>query len=77
MPGFWSTDAKDRIVGAFNVEMDSARRTAMWGEVQKLIYSDVAYIKLGDQGALRAHSPRLKFIQPGAWSFFWDAWVER
>ncbi len=76
-PGFWSSEAKDRIVGAFNAEMDMAKRTAMWPEVQKLIYTEVPYIKVGDQGTLRATSSRLKGIQPGAWSYFWDAWVER
>ena len=76
-PGFWSSDAKDRIVGAFNAEMDTARRTAMWADVQALIYTEVPYIKVGDQGTVRAVSTRLKGIKPGAWSYFWGAWVER
>ena len=75
-PGFWSSEAKDRIVGAFNAEMDTAKRTALWADVQALIYTEVPYIKVGDQGTLRAKSARLKSVKPGAWSFFWDAWVE-
>jgi len=52
-PGFWSSEAKDRIVGAFNAEMDMAKRTAMWPDVQRLIYTEVPFIKVGDQGAVR------------------------
>ena len=76
-PGFWPSDAKDRIVGAFNAEMDTAKRTAMWADVQALIHTEVPYSKVGDQGTVRAVSTRLKDIKPGAWSYFWSAWVER
>jgi peptide/nickel transport system substrate-binding protein len=76
-PGFWNSEEKDRIVGAFNAEMDADKRTAMWPEVQRLIYTEVPYIKVGDQGAVRAVSKQLKGLKPGAWAYFWEAWVER
>ena len=76
-PGFWNSEAKGRIVGAFNAEMDADKRTAMWPEVQRLIYTEVPYIKVGDQGAVRAVSKQLKGVKPGAWAYFWEAWVER
>jgi len=66
-----------RIAGAFKAEMDSAKRQAKWPEVQCLSYTEVPYIKTGDQGAVRAVSTRLKGIKSGAWAYFWDAWVER
>lgn len=76
-PGWWSSEAKDRVVGAFNAESDPAKRAAMFGEVQKLIYAEVPYIKVGDYNVLRAKSNRLQGVIPSSWSYFWNAWVDK
>ena len=75
-PGWWSSPAKDRIVGAFNAEMDAEKRRAMFDDVQRLIYTEVPYIKVGDYNVVRAQSKRLHGVAPGSWSFFWGAWVD-
>jgi peptide/nickel transport system substrate-binding protein len=75
-PGWWSSEAKDRVVGAFNAETDPVKRAAMFDEVQRLIYSEVPYIKVGDYSVLRAQSRRLRGVTQGAWPYFWNASVE-
>lgn len=76
-PGWWSSEAKDRIVGAFNAETDPVKRAAMFDEVQKLIYTEVPYIKVGDYNVLRAQARRLQGVKQSAWIYFWNAWVDK
>ena len=44
-PGWWKTPAKDAALAAFNGEPDPAKRGALWGKVQQVVYDEVPYIQ--------------------------------
>jgi peptide/nickel transport system substrate-binding protein len=75
-PGWWFTPARDAAVTAFNAEPDPARRAKLWGDVQRLIYTEVPVIRAGNFNALGVRSRRLMGLTPAAWPFFWNTWVE-
>jgi peptide/nickel transport system substrate-binding protein len=72
-PPGWDTPARTRVLGAFNAEMDSAKRVALWADVQKLIFDELPYIKVGDYSALAARAPSLQGVPVVPWPFFWNA----
>jgi peptide/nickel transport system substrate-binding protein len=75
-PGWWDTPAKKAALQAFNVESDPARRGALWGKVQQVVYDEVPYINVGKFNGLSARSPALDNYQPATWPFFWNARIK-
>jgi peptide/nickel transport system substrate-binding protein len=71
-PGWWDTPAKRAAFATFNSEMDPKARVAKWAEVQKLFYSEVPTIKVGDFYNLAARSDKLDGYRPMPWPFFWN-----
>lgn len=55
-PGWWDTPAKKAALQAFNVESDPAKRGALWGKVQQVVYEEVPYINVGKFNGLSARS---------------------
>ncbi|MBP2227876.1 peptide/nickel transport system substrate-binding protein [Azospirillum agricola] len=72
-PGWWDTPEKREALAAFNREPDAAARKGKWVELQKLFYSEVPSIKVGDFYNLAAASDKLKNYTPAPWPFFWNA----
>ena len=75
-PGWWDTPAKKAALQAFNVESDPAKRGALWGRVQQVVYDEVPYINVGKFSGLSARSPALDNYQPATWPFFWNARIK-
>ena len=75
-PGWWDTPAKKAALQAFNVESDPARRGALWGKVQQVVYDEVPYINVGKFNGLSAKSPALDNYTPATWPFFWNARIK-
>lgn len=75
-PGWWSTPAKQAALSAFNREADPAKRGALWGKVQQVVYDEVPYINVGKFSGLSARSPALDNYQPATWPFFWNARIK-
>lgn len=75
-PGWWDTPAKKSALQAFNVESDPAKRGALWGKVQQVVYEEVPYINVGKFNGLSAKSPALDNYQPATWPFFWNAKIK-
>ncbi|MGH6761044.1 MAG: ABC transporter substrate-binding protein [Phyllobacterium sp.] len=71
-PGQWDTPARAKAVDAFNAESDPEKRVALWADVQKVIYEEVPFIKIGDFNALSAQSVKLKGVNPAPWPYFWN-----
>jgi peptide/nickel transport system substrate-binding protein len=71
-PGWWKTPAKDAALAAFNGETDPAKRGALWGKVQQVIYDEVPYIRAGNFGALLGTSAKMKNFTPMPWPCFWN-----
>lgn len=72
-PGWWNSPAKQTALAAFNQENDPAKRGALWGAVQQVIYDEVPYIVIGKFNSLSARSPALQGYVPLTWPFFWNA----
>ena len=75
-PGWWDSPAKKAALTAFNQESDSAKRGALWGKVQQVVYDEVPYINVGKFNGLSARSPALDNYTPATWPFFWNARIK-
>jgi peptide/nickel transport system substrate-binding protein len=75
-PGWWASETKNKLLTAFTTEMDQKKRIAIWADIQKLIYDEVPFYKVGDFNALTAKSPRLQGFTASPWPYFWNASVK-
>ena len=75
-PGWWSSPAKQAALTAFNQQSDPAKRAALWGKVQQVVYDEVPYINVGKFASLSAKSPALEGYVPATWPFFWNAKIK-
>lgn len=73
-PGWWDTPRRNQALSAFNQARTQAERLALWAEVQKAVFEEVPFIKVGDFNALAAQSPKLEGLTPAAWPYFWNTW---
>lgn len=71
-PGWWRTPAKDAALAAFNGEADPAKRAALWGKVQEVVYEEVPYVRVGNFASLAGLSAKLKGYKPMPWPAFWN-----
>ncbi|MGE6781649.1 ABC transporter substrate-binding protein [Ensifer adhaerens] len=76
-PGNWDTPARAKAVDAFNAESDPAKRVALWADVQKVIFEEVPFIKIGDFNALSAKAKTLEGVSPAPWPYFWNASIKK
>lgn len=75
-PGWWDTPAKKAALQAFNTASDPAKRGALWGKVQEVVYTEVPYVNVGKFNGLSAKSPALDNYQPATWPYFWNARIK-
>jgi len=64
-------------VDAFTSEVDPNRRVALFADVQKAIYDDAAFMKIGNFNAVAAKSTKLEGVDPAPWPFFWNASITK
>ena len=76
-PGWWSTPAKQAVLSALNQETNPAKRAALWGKVQQVVYDEVPYINVGKFNSLSAKSPALEGYTPATWPFFWNTGLKK
>ncbi len=76
-PGWWKTPAKDAALAAFNAEPDAAKRGALWGKVQEVVYDEVPYIRAGNFASLSGMSAKMKGYTPMPWPAFWNVEITK
>ena len=76
-PGWWSSSGKDAALAAFNAEADPKKRAALWGDVQRVVFTEVPYIRIGDFNNLTARSAKLDGYVAMPWPFFWNAGLSK
>lgn len=76
-PGKWNTEARAKVMDAFNAEADPEKRAALWADVQAVVFDEVPFIKIGNFNALSAKSKKLDGITPAPWPYFWNATVQQ
>lgn len=72
----WKNDAKDKVLTEFTTETDAAKRLELFGQVQKDLYEDVGFLKIGNFAALQGQRKGLTGIAPSPWPAFWNARTE-
>ena len=71
-PGWWTSTAKQQALAALNQEPNPAKRGALWGKVQQVVYDEVPYINVGKFASLSARAPSLQNYTPYTYPFFWN-----
>jgi peptide/nickel transport system substrate-binding protein len=71
-PGWWSSPAKIQALAALNQEPEPAKRGALWGKVQQVVYDEVPYIHVGKFASLSSRAPSLQGYTPHTYPFFWN-----
>ena len=76
-PGWWDTPDRKAAVDAFTSEADPTKRTELWANVQKTIYAEIPFMKIGDFNAVSAKSVNLDGVEPAPWPYFWNASIKK
>ncbi len=76
-PGWWDSALRNSTVEAFSAEADPKKRAELWANVQKAIYDEVPFIKIGDFNAVSAMSTKLQGVEPAPWPYFWNASIKK
>jgi peptide/nickel transport system substrate-binding protein len=76
-PGWWDTPARKAAVDAFSAESDPKKRIELWANVQKALYDEAPFMKIGDFNAVSAISTKLQGVDPAPWPYFWNASIKK
>ncbi|MGO8565196.1 ABC transporter substrate-binding protein, partial [Rhizobium ruizarguesonis] len=71
------TPARKAAVDAFTSEFDPKKLVALWANVQKAIYADAPFMKIGDFTAVSAESHKLDGVDPAPWPYFWNVSIKK
>ena len=71
----WAHPEKDKILAQFTTETDASTRQELFAQLQKIVYEDVGFIKIGGFNALMGHRKGLTGVTASPWPFFWNAQV--
>ena len=58
-------------------DVDPKKRVALWADVQKAVYADAPFMKIGDFNAVSAESTKLEGVDPAPWPYFWNASIKK
>jgi peptide/nickel transport system substrate-binding protein len=76
-PGWWDTPLRKQTVEAFSAESDPDKRLALWADVQKAMYEEIPYMKIGDFNAVSAKKKTVEGVEPAPWPYFWNASIKK
>jgi peptide/nickel transport system substrate-binding protein len=71
----WTDEEKDAILAQFTTETDPAVRQELFADLQRRVFEDVGFIKIGGFNALMGHRAGLTGVTATPWPFFWNATV--
>lgn len=71
----WVDEEKDAILAQFTTETDPAVRQELFADLQRRVFEDVGFIKIGGFNALMGHRAGLTGVTATPWPFFWNAAV--
>jgi peptide/nickel transport system substrate-binding protein len=73
-PGWWATPEKQTLISQFTSVIDPKKRIDTWGQFQKLIYTQLPIIKVGDVFNYDIYSPKLQNLGQTQliWPKFWN-----
>ena len=71
----WDTPEKDKVLNAFLTTTDQKKREELFGQLQKLVWEQVPFYKVGSFSALAAENKTMTGVTKSPWPFFWNAKV--
>ena len=76
--GWWSTPERNELFDAFVAEMDDGARTAIWSEIQELIYTQLPIIDIGHFFDYDVYSNRLTGLpeRVDIYPYFWGVQIQ-
>jgi len=72
----WAHPEKDAVLAAFTTETDEAKRLELFAQLQRHLFEDVGFIKIGGFNALQGQRKGLSGVTPSPWPYFWNASVQ-
>ncbi|WP_163264413.1 ABC transporter substrate-binding protein [Chelativorans alearense] len=69
----WADEEKEKVLNAFTSETDPEKRAELFTELQRLVYEQAAFYKVGGFNALMGKSRKLEGMDETPWPFFWNA----
>ena len=69
----WADEEKDAVLTAFTSETDPDTRLELFTELQRLVYEQAPFYKVGGFNVLMAVAPNLDGVPESPWPFFWNA----
>ncbi len=77
-PGNWDTPARAKARRCLQRRIGCRpSASTLWADVQKVIYEEVPFIKIGDFNALSAKTKTLDGVSPAPWPYFWNASIKK
>ncbi|QDY71004.1 ABC transporter substrate-binding protein (plasmid) [Qingshengfaniella alkalisoli] len=69
----WANEEKDAVLKEFTSETDPEKRLELFAELQKLVYEQAPFYKVGGFNTLLAKSTALDGVTETPWPYFWNA----
>lgn len=78
-PGWWVTPEKTELMGQITAGADLDERKPAWDEMQQLLYTDLPFVKLGDEPRLAITSTDVGGFVPskGTVRGFYNLWLDQ
>ncbi|HWV00792.1 MAG TPA: ABC transporter substrate-binding protein [Devosia sp.] len=74
-PVGWNDADKNKVLDQFTTVSDQKQRQALFAQLQKMVFEQVPFYKVGDFNALLGQSKKLSGVPQTPWPFFWNAQV--
>lgn len=77
-PGFWVSDPRDKLVAQMDQESDPAKLKQIIDQYQTLVYTDLPFMKIGDDFAVHVVSKKIANYNPTTANSsyaFWNCWL--
>lgn len=75
-PGWWESEKKDKLVDAILSESDPKKAYSLVEDLQRLVYEEVALVKIGEYFILHGSRRGVKGYASMLRPFFFNVWIE-
>lgn len=72
-PVGWDDAEKNKVLDQFTSVSDPKQREELFAQLQKMVFEQVPFYKVGDFNALLGQSKKLSGVPQTPWPFFWNA----
>jgi peptide/nickel transport system substrate-binding protein len=74
-PVGWDDAGKNKVLEQFTSATDQKEREKLFADLQKLVFEQVPFYKVGDFNAVLGQSKKLSGVPGTPWPFFWNAQI--